>query len=271
MQQRIVLAIAILAGILAFGLTHRYLKNERERITEGYKKVDVIAAGKDLPAGTVLEAQDLIHKEIFETAVSKSMVFYYKKAEGGSDLNRIVGKKLKLALRRGDPVWATHVDIPMMFDTGLSGAIPDGRRAVSIPVSSEAAVSGLVRPSDRVDILGTFVLPSRKTPGETENVTLTVLQDVTLLATGNRIDASDTGVRGSGGGFNAVTLEVTPAEAELLVFAQSMKGRLYLTLRNKSDASFLSQLPEVTFEEVEKRIPELNTFRQKTIRGKTGL
>ena len=54
MQQRIVLAIAILAGILAFGLTHRYLKNERERITAGYKKVLVLAAKKDLPAGTVL-------------------------------------------------------------------------------------------------------------------------------------------------------------------------------------------------------------------------
>ena len=60
MQQRIVLAIAILAGILAFGLTHRYLKNERERITAGYQKVLVLAAKKDLPAGTVLETGDLV-------------------------------------------------------------------------------------------------------------------------------------------------------------------------------------------------------------------
>lgn len=271
MQQRIVLAIAILAGILAFGLTHRYLKNERERITAGYKKVLVLAAKKDLPAGTVLETGDLVAKEIFETAVSKSMVFYFKREDGESDVNRIVGKKTRMPLRRGEPVWATHVDIPLMFDNSLANAVVDGRRALSIPVSGEAAVSGLIRPGDRVDILGTFVLPSRKTPGETENVTLTVLQDVTLLATGNKTDASDIGVRGGAGGFNAVTLEVTSAEAELLVFAQSMKGRLYLTLRNKSDATYLKELPEVTFEEVEKRIPELNAYRQRVIRGKTGL
>ena len=270
MQQRIVLAIAILAGILAFGLTHRYLKNERERITAGYKKVLVLAAKKDLPVGTVLETGDIVAKEIFETAVSKSMVFYYQRPDGESDVRRIVGKKLKLPVGRGDPIWATHVDIPLMYDDSLANAVVDGRRALSIPVSGEAAVSGLIRPGDRVDILGTFVLPSRKTPGETENVTLTVLQDVTLLATGNKTDASDVGVRGSGG-FNAVTLEVTSAEAELLVFSQSMKGRLYLTLRNKSDATYLPHMPEVTFEEVEKRIPALNEYRQSVIRGKKGL
>ena len=87
------------------------------------------------------------------------------------------------------------------------------------------------------------------------------------LVSGNEESARAV-VRGSGGGFNTVTLEATAAEAELLVFSQSMKGRLYLTLRNRSDASYLTDLPQVNFEMVEKRIPELNRFRQQVIRQK---
>jgi len=68
--------------------------------------------------------------------------------------------------------------------------------------------------------------------------------------------------------YSTVTLEVTPREAELLVFAQQMKGRITLALRNSGDVSFEKDLPTVNFEKMESELQELNTYRQRNIRHK---
>ena len=142
-------------------------------------------------------------------------------------------------------------------------------RAVSLPVSSAAAVSCMIEPGDRIDILGTFTLPSRSNPAEMETVTLTLLQDVTVLAVGQTISRQLPGRQKQGpSGYNSVTVEVTPRESELLVFAQQAKGSITLTLRNPADVYFEKELPETNFNELEKKLPDLNQFRQKKIRGK---
>ena len=67
-------------------------------------------------------------------------------------------------------------------------------------------------------------------------------------------------------GYSSITLQVTPREAEILVFAQQMKGRLFLTLRNKSDVYFENDLPRVDFNQIETELKSLNDYRQKEIR-----
>jgi pilus assembly protein CpaB len=156
---------------------------------------------------------------------------------------------------------------------GLAPAIALGMRAVSMPVSADAAVAGLIQPGDRVDILGTFALPARNgVPGELENVTLTVLQDVSVLATGQQLAKAEFGGRmGRTRSYSTVTFEVTPREAELLVFAQTVEGELTLTLRNPEDQSFEKEVPEINFEQLESSLPGLNLYRQKEIRHKPDL
>ena len=142
---------------------------------------------------------------------------------------------------------------------------------MSIAVGGEAAVSGLVAPNDHVDILGTFTFASKTLPGEMESSTLTVLQDVTILATGRELAGAQTRGGRSSSGYSMVTLEVTPREAELLVFAQHVRGQLFLTLRNGEDVGFESELPDVNFEHLEKKLPEYNDYRQRNIRKKKTL
>ena len=77
--------------------------------------------------------------------------------------------------------------------------------------------------------------------------------------------------RGNSGNYSTLTFEVTPREAELLIFAQGERGRLTLTLRNPDDVGFEKILPEVNFQHVEKSLPDLNDYRQKTVRHKTNL
>ena len=67
------------------------------------------------------------------------------------------------------------------------------------------------------------------------------------------------------GGYGMVTLELTPREAEMLVFAEQIKGRLALALRNPSDVHYESELPRVNFEKIEAEIESLNLYRQRTL------
>ena len=64
------------------------------------------------------------------------------------------------------------------------------------------------------------------------------------------------------GGYSTVTLEVTPREAEMLAFAEQIRGRLSLSLRNRSDVSYEKELPKVDFEKIRSTIEELNLKRQ---------
>jgi Flp pilus assembly protein CpaB len=59
-------------------------------------------------------------------------------------------------------------------------------------------------------------------------------------------------------------LEVTPREAEMLVFSEQIKGRIFLALRNPADVYTESELPRVNFEKIQETIGQLNDIRQKS-------
>lgn len=265
MKQKVILIVAVIVGILAFALTHRYLQAERDKLYAGAEKVKTIVAQLDLPAGTVLKVEDLGQLSVYKSAVGGQAVM-------PDDLDTILGKKLRYAVRRGDPLLWSQIDIPERMRGGLAVSIKAGLRAISLGISGEAAVSGLVQPNDHVDILGTFTMPSRTAAGQMEVVTFTILQDVSILATGSRMAKTDTGgsfgVESRPSAYSAVTVEVTPREAELLVFAESMKGKMTLALRNPEDVTFEKDLPEVNFKYLEQKLPEMNLFRQLSIRHK---
>jgi len=96
--------------------------------------------------------------------------------------------------------------VPTQGTAGLAEMIKPTLRAVSIPVDAIASVSGMIKPNDHVDILGTFIFPSATVTGGVETITLTVLQDVTVLATGKALATSfQRRGRGARRGPHAVT------------------------------------------------------------------
>lgn len=267
MKQRMVLIISTVMGLLAFWLTREYfqarldaIERERNRILSSVRQTDVVAAGRDLPAGTLVLRKDLKLKPSFERDISKDTIL-------PEDVDQIAGKKLKISMSRGDTLMWSYVDVPYRPGSGLAPMISPKMRAISISIGGAAAVSGLIRPNDRVDVLGSFMLPSRSNPQQLEAVTLTVLQDVSVIAVGQMLGKAGEGGRASAG-YSTVTFEVTPREAELLAFTENMKGRLTLTLRNPGDPDYVSTLPTVNFEMLERELPELNRYRQDVIRHK---
>lgn len=264
MKQKIILLIAIAAGLAAFWLTGKYLRYERERILGSARRVFVVVAERDLPAGTVLKNTDLAKALVFQSNVGGRAILPESARE-------IIGKKLLYNIGRGDPIQWSDVDVPFKGEAGLAEMINPSMRAISISVDAVSSVSAMVKPNDHVDILGTFSFPSPAIAATVETVTLTVLQDVTILATGQTTaDKAANYGRGDRAprGYNTVTFEVTPHEAELLVFAQSVRGKLSLALRNPTDVTYITNMPAINFDHLQKQLPNLNIIRQRDIRHK---
>jgi pilus assembly protein CpaB len=270
MKEKIILLLSVLIGLAAFYLTNRYLFNERQKLMAGVERVKIVVAGRDLPSNSVLKKEDLAMRDEIKSAVGDNFISpeeYYK----------ILDKRLLFPLKMGAPLLWSQVEAAERTRRGLSATLKVGMRAISVSVSGAETVSGLVQPSDHVDILGTFSLPSRTVAGEMETVTLTVLQDVSVLACGAQLARPEGMAGGSdsfrSGGYNMVTLEVTPREAELLTFIQHMRGlgQLTLSLRHPDDVSFEKEMPQIDFKRLEGALPDLNLYRQRVIRRKTNL
>lgn len=262
MKQKIILAVSVLIGLLAAFLAGQYIAAQEERLAEekaafdrANRKVDVIVPVKALPAGTRLTQDDLGIMSFPERALRGQVI----RPEGNVAL-RLIGRRLAMGVEGRRPLLWSDIEGGAPEERGLAGMLKPNMRALSVSVSAVSSVSNMVRPTDHVDILGTFVLPSKTVPGETELTTMTILQDVLVLATGQ-----ETGTRGVPSSYSMVTLEVTPHEAEVLTFAEQMRGRLTFALRNPEDQSYEKELPQVNFERIRATLEGLNQERQKTL------
>ena len=121
----------------------------------------------------------------------------------------------------------------------LASIVEPNKRAVTVRVNDVIGVAGFLLPGNRVDILSTRHQGSR-------SITETILQDVKVLA----VDQTASTDKDRPVVVRAVTLELSPAEAELLVKATA-EGSLQLTLRNPLDSELVAKKEE---KKVEKKV-----------------
>lgn len=128
----------------------------------------------------------------------------------------------------GEPI--TKTKLVKLGDGGVLAAIlPPGKRAVSTKISEDSAVAWLVLPNDHVDI--TLVKRMRSRGGSDEFSREVLLQNVRVLAIGQRIESKD-GQKIADG--KTATFELTPAQAGKLALAKH-QGELTLMLRSIAD------------------------------------
>lgn len=108
----------------------------------------------------------------------------------------------------------------------LSRLIEGERRAVTIRVNDVVGVAGFVLPADRVDVLVT------RRPDGQEPMTDIVMQNIKVLGIDQDIDKDG----GKPKLARAVTVEVTPEQAQKLALAQEV-GQLTLALRNEANVA----------------------------------
>lgn len=261
MKKKIVLIVSLAAGIVAAVLTRFYLSAKdaevqrlKDAINARYGSMWALCYAKDIPSGTVLSRDDFKAKKVPEVGMRGHVLTEENLAD-------VIGRKTLIMHKQWDVAYWSDIEGGDPSVKGLSTDVKRQMRAVSINCSGAASVSSMVKPNDHVDVIGTFDFDG--VAGTKNLVTCTILQNVLVLATGNE---TAKGMRGMAGirstGYSTVTLEVTPREAEMLAFAEQIKGRLVLTLRNRNDTSYEKELPKVDFEKIRAEIEELNLKRQ---------
>lgn len=268
MKQTIILILAIVSGIAAMFFAKFYINSELKRLHSRFEMVDVLAAQKDIPVGTTLQ-KEMVGSILKLTSVPKRSTTTRNILADQIDM--LIGRKFQNTVLANSPVLWSDIGGDEARGGSLASMVGENERAVSIPVDVTSSVTGHVEPSDHVDILGTFTFPSTKGDPQLDTVTLTILQNVTVLATGKETTRSmlEAGMRGGmrrQTSYSQVTLLVTPQEAEMLVFAMQ-KGRLTLTLRNPSDVSSARDLSNINFNYLEKKVGDFNDARQSRLRG----
>ncbi|HET8781928.1 MAG TPA: Flp pilus assembly protein CpaB, partial [Pyrinomonadaceae bacterium] len=112
---------------------------------------------------------------------------------------------------------------------GLSAIIPEGYRAMTVKVDDAAGISGFIQPGTLVDVVVTIDPEgiARQNP-----ISKIVLQNIKVLASGQNIDKPKDEREATS--VKAVTLQVTPEQAEKLALASS-EGKLQLVMRSQID------------------------------------
>ncbi len=125
---------------------------------------------------------------------------------------------------------------PKEAGAGLPATIPEGMRALSVAVNEVVGVAGFVIPGTMVDVLVTgSVVGSR----DQNNITRTILENVRVLAAGQKIEQDREGKPQT---VPVITLLVSPADAAKLAMA-STQGKIQLALRNTIDAKMVNPPP----------------------------
>src|SRR5690242_14022251 len=141
------------------------------------------------------------------------------------DVKSLNSRVVRINLVRGEPLLESKL-APEGNTGGLSGVITEGKRAITVKVNEVVGLAGLALPGNKVDIL-------INTKDESDKpISKIVLEQILVLAVGQDLGRDETKPKV----VNAVTLEVTPEEAEKLDLARSV-GTLSLVLRNQVDKS----------------------------------
>jgi len=177
---------------------------------------EVVVAADDLQVGTKVEDKD-VRLVRFPAADLPLGCFRQK--------TKVVGRGVVLPIARGEFILPNKL-AGENAGYGLPALIPPGMRAVSVRVNDTTSVSGFVLPGTRVDVLLTG-----NPQGSNEQQTTTVLENVAVLATGQRLERNTAGEPQSA---PVITLLVSPDDAQKLTLA-SNQGHIQLALRNPLD------------------------------------
>jgi pilus assembly protein CpaB len=243
-MKRRTLIIAAVCGILAALCTGIYLNSLESSYRRGAQRMKVLAAKQYIDQGTVIDETMVVEQSVPKEFIQPKALLSLK------DLASPDGKKMFMTLvpvEKGEQLVTTKLVI-LGLESGIAALIPNDKRAVTLVLDREK-VTGLIKPGNRVDILGVFDYEDRER--RTQEAAATVLQNVLVLAVGNSYLGAPApeASRAAKGELPApaddrvpVSLALSPQEAELFVLAAE-KGSINFSLRPTGDAQLVALAP----------------------------
>ncbi|WP_070990056.1 Flp pilus assembly protein CpaB [Halofilum ochraceum] len=195
----------------------------------------VVAATRDIPFAQTIESTDLQVIELPHHAIPKGSFVSIDDVAGAVATQTIYGGEVVVGKRIGKNLGGS----------ALAVVVDKGKRAISVRVNDVVGVAGFLLPGNRVDVLASKGAARRDVSSET------ILTDIKVLA----VDQIVSPEKDEPVIVRAVTLEVTPTQAEKIVKA-TREGEVQLTLRNPLD-----QEPDVKPEPEPQKVVKRTVYR----------
>jgi len=228
-------ALAVLMGVCAFALAHRYLHAQeaaaRQSIAGQYATREVLVAGSEMPIGTPITATLLARRAVPVRYLAGDAL------DAGAAAS-VLGRRLVRELRSGEAVTASAIE--PAAEPALSSLVEPGLRALTIPVDESSAAAGLISPGDLIDLL---LVTHADQAGSGAAAVRPLLQAVRVVATGQQLHRPRSAAAVGGGmdeaqaaavSYSTLSLHVRPEDAERVLLAQRL-GELAIVLRPASD------------------------------------
>ncbi|MCB1894717.1 MAG: Flp pilus assembly protein CpaB [Zoogloeaceae bacterium] len=207
--------VSLLAGVMAIVFAARWLNEQTAMAT---RKVAV--ASVDLDLGQQITAEHFRMVDWPSGSVPDGAF---------SDPDQLTDRVTRINLLQNEPVLEAKL-APKGTRGGLSAVIAEGKRAITVRVNDVVGVAGFALPGNYVDVIVSTKDESKDK--DKQNISKIVLEKILVLAVGEEAGRDDTKPKV----VKAVTLEVTPEQAEALDLARSV-GQLSLVLRNQIDTA----------------------------------
>ena len=207
----IAMAISALIGIAVVIVSSVWLNK-----MEAVEMSKVVVASDKLDPGVKLTSQKLMLKSWPKDSIPIGAVMRP---------DQLINRTPKMEISKGEVILERML-APLSSGGSMAVQIAPGKRAFTLNVNEAAGVAGFAMPGNFVDV----ILNSKDL--NSQELSRIILQKILILAVAqDRVsDESKPKV------VNAITIEVTPTEAETLDLARSI-GSLSLVLRHQNDDS----------------------------------
>ncbi len=252
------LLISIVMAVTAVMLVQGYVQKVEEDARKKFgTQFLVMVAKQDIKEMDTITEKNLEYRAIPKNFLEPGAIYADPREKDeearGKDIRRFVGTIAVVPIRKGEQISFSKITEPSVR-TGLSPQVAPGRRAISISVTEVTGVAKLVKPGDRVDLVGVFDLGG----GRENRIAKMLLQDVVVLAVGKSVTNNPSRtveldpisgkekVRSLAEdvAFNTVTLEVEPSQVPALALIQGGGDtQIYLSLRNNDDSDRINAAP----------------------------
>lgn len=221
------IAVSLIIGLAAVFLASNWVRQQGSLTTS-----KVVVAAKDLSLGTRLTPETLTMVEWPRNSIPPGAL------QGEEALGKLLKdpasqepRVLKVTILKGEPIQEPKL-APIGTKGGLSAVIGEGKRAITVRVNDVVGVAGFALPGNYVDVIVNTESENAKGNAKDKTISKIVLERILVLAVAQEAGRDETKPKV----VNAVTLEVTPDQAEKLDLARSI-GTLSLVLRNQVDTS----------------------------------
>tara|TARA_R110000868_G_scaffold103516_3_gene285068 strand:- start:2492 stop:3304 length:813 start_codon:yes stop_codon:yes gene_type:complete len=253
--------LALIISLFSMFMVYTYIEDEKSVINQRYgTNTSVVVAKVDIQELELIDDSKVTVQSVPSSFVQPGA---FRKID---ELENTVAT---VPILKGEQISKPRVTYPGS-GTGLSRQVSAGKRAFAMTITDESAVSRLIKPGDRVDIVAAIDFSAGRK--DLQKI-MTILQNVYVLSTGMSItnNIPIIGIKtpreiktmklSTYNQYNTITLELDPYQVQKLTHVLSYSGRRpTISLRNNNDNEIINIKPTRLFDILGEDAAEARTY-----------